>query len=331
MRLIKLTPLLLILLCSCSKTTATKTLFAMDTVMNISIHSKDSANQVSEIEKMIFDIDKKLDRKSENSEIGALNKNGTDEISQDTLRLIDKSIQLYEETDGCFDITIAPLMDLWGFYEKDYHVPTDTEISSLVIGSDKIQISDNRVNLNGTQIDLGGIAKGHTSDVITDYLKAQGVQSAIISLGGNVYALGQKLNGEAWKVAITDPKNSSQIIGSVSVEDKAVITSGVYQRNFTQNGNVYHHIINPKTGKNPDNNLQSVTVIGADATECDALSTAFMVMGIDLATEYIKNHTDIDAVFIDADSNISITSGIAECFKSDRNFHVIDKALVTTE
>ena len=205
MRLIKLTPLLLILLCSCSKTTATKTLFAMDTVMNISIHSKDSANQVSEIEKMIFDIDKKLDRKSENSEIGALNKNGTDEISQDTLRLIDKSIQLYEETDGCFDITIAPLMDLWGFYEKDYHVPTDTEISSLVIGSDKIQISDNRVNLNGTQIDLGGIAKGHTSDVITDYLKAQGVQSAIISLGGNVYALGQKPNGEAWKVAITDP------------------------------------------------------------------------------------------------------------------------------
>lgn len=324
MRLIKLTPLLLILLCSCSKTTATKTLFAMDTVMSISVHSKNSAKQVSEIEKMIFDIDKQLDRKSSDSEIGALNKNGTGEISEETLRLINKSLELYEETDECFDITVAPLMDLWGFYEKNYHVPTDNEINSLIIGSDKIQITDNMVNLNGTQIDLGGIAKGYASDVITEYLKSQDVQSAILSLGGNVYALGQKSNGAAWEVSITDPKDSSRTIGSVLVNDSAVITSGVYQRNFTQNGHLYHHIINPKTGKNPDNNLQSVTVIGPDATECDALSTAFMVMGIDLATEYIKTHTDINAVFIDADGNICITSGITDCFKSDRNFYVIE-------
>ena len=316
------------LLSSCGtaqKEARTRDIFAMDTLMNLKVYDGDD-EALTLAEEEINRIDKLLDRGKSESEIYRINTEKNALVSDETAALIKKSLDVSKKTDGAFDITVAPLMDLWGFYTKDFRRPTEEEIAEVIksVGYDKIEINENRVTIpENTAIDLGGIAKGYTSDRVSALLREHGVTSAIISLGGNVYAIGKKIDGTDWTVGITNPVSPSEIIATVKVCDKAVITSGGYQRYFEWDGKVYHHILNPRTGTSAESGLASVTIISPDGTDADALSTSLFVMGLDNASKFWRENKNFDAVFVDSEDKLYITEGIADSFQSDFEYTVI--------
>jgi thiamine biosynthesis lipoprotein len=315
-----------LLLCSCtSEREYSKTIYEMDTVMDLKIYSS-SDSPLSEAESEIRRIASIIDRGREGSEIFNLNKNKSASLSEETARLLEKSISLSERSGGTFDITIAPVMDLWGFYGENFHVPSDAELNEALknVGYDKIKLDGNKAALSdGASVDLGGIGKGYASDCVTDVLKNAGVSSAIISLGGNVQAVGKRPNGEDWVVGITDPFDKTSLIGSLKIHDKAVITSGGYQRFFEDGNNTYHHILDPSTGKNPDSDLSSVTIVSESGTTADALSTALFVKGLDESISFWKDSDDFGAIFVTDKGEIYVTENIASDFSSDREFNIV--------
>ncbi len=227
----------------------------------------------------------------------------------------------------CPDNVCVDMGYAWGFYTRDYQIPDESTIDNLIsrVNYKSINISNNTVSTpEYIKLDLGGIAKGYASDEIVKIIKENDITSAIISLGGNIAAIGNKTDGQPWSVAIQDPFNSDKYIGAVYVSDKAIVTSGSYQRYFTSNGNIYHHIIDPNTGYPVNNNLASVSVISDSGMKADVLSTSLFVMGMEKAIEYQKKYKDFEVVFITNENEIYITSGLQNNFKSDRSFSIIE-------
>ena len=304
-----------------------KTVYAMDTIMDLTAYAKNDS-VLDEAEKKIEEIDKTLRRGSQDSEIYAINNNKETKLSDETAYIMETALNIGSKTNGAFDITIAPVMDLWGFYNQKFYVPTDDEIQNALKTVDyrKVSIKDKIITKpDETQVDLGGIAKGYTSDTIMKLLKDDGVTSAIISLGGNVQTLGTKPDGSPWKVAVQDPFDQNKYVGGVKVVDKAVITSGGYQRYFVKDGITYEHIVDPKTGKPAKSGLSSVTIVTDNGIEGDGLSTALFVMGLDKATEYWRENQDFEAVLITDDNQIYITDGLKDSYFSDRDYNIIEK------
>lgn len=300
-------------LSGCGGKAQTATLTAMDTVMTLTVYGK--RELLNGCEERILDLEKKLSVTDKTSELSALNANGSAKLSDDTAELIRRALALCAETDGALDITIYPVVRAWGFTAGEYRVPSDAELAALLelVDYGKAELEGNECRLpGGTLIDLGAVAKGYTADVLAAYLRENGVKSAILNLGGNVYALGSRPDGKPWRVGIADPFGEDYA-AVVSVTDKAVVTSGGYQRFFEQDGVTYQHIIDPATGHPVDNGLASVTIIGDEGLVCDALSTALFVMGLDRASEFWRAHGGFDAVFIDADGGIYITEGLEAC------------------
>lgn len=316
---------LCLVLCGCAAREYEKNIFAMDTVMDLKIYSNGS-DALSKSEEEIRRIDGLFDRGDENSEIYKINKDKTAVVSDETLYVIRSALALSERTGGAFDITTAPVTDLWGFYGGNFRVPSQNEIQNALegVGYEKIKLDGNTVIMpENTAADLGGIGKGYASDRVADILKENGVKSAIISLGGNVYTLGSRPNGRKWSVGITDPADKSQLAGKVNVNNMAVVTSGGYQRYFESGGKTYHHIIDPKTGESAQSGLSSVTIISPSGIGADALSTALFVAGLEKGTEIWRKSDDFEAVFIDGSGVIYVTEGIADSFESDRDFCVL--------
>lgn len=295
--------------------------------MSIKAYGNGAKEAVEKAKDEIFKIDRTLDRKDKNSEIFKLNTEKGVKISKDTLKLIERAKAISEKTNGAFDITIAPVMDLWGFYGQEFKVPNETEIKDGIEKVDfrNIEITNDGVilNNNNTTIDLGAIAKGYASDIVANTIKSQGVNSAIISLGGNVMAIGNNPDGEKWRVGIQSPDNSSDYIGIINVSDKAVVTSGGYERYFEENGIRYHHIIDPKTGYSANKGLKSVTVIADSGEYADGLSTALYVLGLDEGIEIWRENRDFDFVFITDDDKIHITDDIASTFETEYDYEIV--------
>ena len=176
------------------------------------------------------------------------------------------------------------------------------------------------------KIDLGGIAKGYTSSRIMDIFKENGITSGLVNLGGNVQALGTKTDGSNWRVAVQSPDDTEDYLGVLSIRDKAVITSGGYERYFEQDGVTYHHIIDPKTGYPAENGLVSVTIVSSDGTLADGLSTSLFIMGEEKAAEFWKAHSnEFEAIFATDDGTIYVTEGLKDSFTTDLNMKVITK------
>lgn len=253
-----------------------------------------------------------------NSDIGRINSSRGQpvEISADTADLISRSANFSKMTSGAIDFTIYPLVREWGFTTGNYAVPTDKRINELLgaTGYLNISINDNKVTLpKNYQLDLGSVAKGYAGERAAGILKEEGVTSAILSLGGNVQTIGEKPDGTPWRVAVTDPFSPSDTICTLYVRDKAVVTSGNYQRYFvSEDGRKYCHIIDPETGYPVDNGLAAVTVIGDSGTYCDGLSTALFVMGEEKATAFWKEHRDFEMLIITEDGRIIMTESLYE-------------------
>lgn len=313
--------------CSQNNAEVTKTIYAMDTVMTLKAYGKNAELALDEAKKEIERLDYSLRRGNPDSEIYKINADGSGTVSEDTAELIGDALEICRSTEGAFDISIAPVMDLWGFYTKDFYVPNDDELSSELsrVGYTNISVDKNNVSVSGgAQLDLGGIAKGYLSGKITEIFKNDGVESGIVSLGGNVQTLGKKTDGSEWKVAIQNPDNDTYI-GALSVSDKAVITSGGYQRFFEKDGVRYHHIIDPKTGYPADSGVKSVSIVSDNGALADGLSTALFVMGLDEGTEYWRSHGGFDVVFMTDDNRVYITEGLKDIFESELEYSVITK------
>lgn len=330
--------LVLAVLTGCSKNEArnklyenqavTRDVFAMDTYMKVTAYGKNGDTAVDQAVAEIERLELLLSTEKTESEIYGINLHGEGSLSDDTLKILKYSMDIHESTNGMFDITIYPLMKAWGFTTKEYRVPQKEEIRELLSGVDASKIKLNQENryvaLPGNmQIDLGGIAKGYTSQKIMEILKDNGVESGLVSLGGNVQCHGKKPDGSLWKIGIKKPDTSRDYIGILEVSDKAVITSGGYERYFEENGERYHHILNPTTGYPAQSGLTSVSVISQDGTLADALSTALFVMGKEDAVDYWRSHSDrFDMVLVEENGDVTITEGIAKVFTSEEAYQI---------
>lgn len=310
-------------------------IFAMDTYMTVTAYGDNAQKGVTDAVAEIQRLDNLLSIGKEDSEISKLNKSGCAALSDDTAVMVTKALDLYKSTGGAFDITVLPLMELWGFTTQEYYVPTEDEIQSTLqrVGADKLTWDESTKTLtlgDKQEIDLGGIAKGFTSSRIMEIFKKDGVTCGMVSLGGNVHLLGTKQDGSAWRVGIQDPNNTDDMLGVLEANDCAVITSGAYERNFEKDGVTYHHIVDPATGKPSNSGLTSVTIVSKDGTLADGLSTSLFVMGKDKAIAYWKQHADeFDTILVDKDRNVYITEGIAGNFSPDsvsaEQVHTIEK------
>uniref|UniRef100_UPI004028A3F0 FAD:protein FMN transferase n=1 Tax=Lachnospira eligens TaxID=39485 RepID=UPI004028A3F0 len=265
---------------------------------------------------------------NEDSDVTKLNENGSGEVSEETAFIMNRAMQVSEKTNGAFDITVYPLMELWGFTTKNYRVPESSEIAEALKGVSYTNVSVNGQQValtGGSSIDLGGIAKGYTSSRVIQIMKDCGIEHAIVNLGGNVQVLGTKTDGSDWRVAIQNPASENSYLGILSTADKAVITSGGYERYFEQDGQVYHHIIDTQTGYPSDSDLTSVTIVHSDGTTADALSTALFAMGLNGAKElYRSGDIDFDMILFDG-SRVYVSEGIASGFSTDMNKEIITR------
>lgn len=222
-------------------------------------------------------------------------------------------------------------MDAWGFTTENYRIPAEDELSALLknVDASKIQYDEKTKKITlpkNVKIDFGGIAKGYTSSRIMQIYKKCGVTSGLVSLGGNVQLLGAKPDGSAWKVAVESPDEDGNYLGILQAKDKAVITSGGYERYFEKNGKKYHHIIDPATGYPAENGLTSVTIVSDDGTLADGLSTSLFIMGKEKAEKFWKKYSDkFDVILLTDDDQLYVSEGIADDFQSDYKVNIMKK------
>ncbi|MBU0549209.1 MAG: FAD:protein FMN transferase, partial [Candidatus Omnitrophica bacterium] len=230
--------------------------------------------EISRVEKLLSIYEKE-------SEISQLNRRGRVKASPETLFVIQKAKEFWIATEGVFDVSVAPLVELWGFRDGNYRLPGDSEIqeSLKLIGFDKIEINGNIIEfkIKGMKIDLGGIAKGYAVDSAVRQLMQAGINSALLNAGGDVYCLGNK-QGMPWRVAIRSAQGAG-IAGYLELSNKAVATSGSYEQYFSIGDSRYSHIMNPKTGRPVDSGVVSVSVIADDCLSADALATSIFILG----------------------------------------------------
>lgn len=288
--------------------------FAMDTFMSVKVLSKDGESLAQQCESEINSLESVLSRTREDTDIAKLNAADGAEVtlSDEGAKLLSLALDLSAATNGAYDPTVAPLTDLWGIGTDHQKVPSQSEIDAALqtVGTAHVHENGDVVTLDsGSKIDLGGIAKGYAADLCADILKSADADGLLV-LGGNIYAVGTN-EGKDWNIGIADPDDSADTIAAVAVHDLSVVTSGDYERYFEQDGVRYHHIFDPKTGYPAASGLRSVTVIDANSTRADALTTALFVMGADKGRAYCEEN-GIAAVFVTADKQVFTTSRVAD-------------------
>ncbi len=311
---------------------------AMDTAMFISTYGKRSTSAAYASEDLIRDLESKLSRTEEESEVSRLNAAGGQpvEVGPELAALLTAAEKYRADTHGAFDITVAPVVSAWGFTAGAFRVPAQEELEALLerVDGSAVQVTEDGAGgysaalAPGQSVDLGGIAKGYAADQLVDLFREYQVPRAMAQLGGNVLAWGDRPDGTPWRVGVQDPARPDEqnaFAGILNLKNAFAVTSGGYQRYFEEGGKRYHHIIDPATGYPADSDLTSVTVV-ADCTYddcmgalCDAFSTAFFIMGEKEALDGWREWQEgppsfFDLVLITEDGRVVVTQGLAESF-----------------
>lgn len=294
-------------------------MFAMDTYMTWEVLEEKQKSTSEGLKQVISETEQLLSVTREDSDLYQLNTSAGHSVTVDAAlaELLSRCLDFAEQTDGALNPALYPLVKAWGFTTGEHRVPVEEERKALLAYTDwrEIQISENTVTLpESMELDFGAVGKGYLTDQCVDYLTKNQVKSALLRLGGNIYALGSKTDGSDWRVGIELPFSDGELAGVLSVQNRAVITSGNYQRYFEQDGHLYHHIIDGKTGAPAESGLNSVTVIAHDGLTGDALSTAYFVMGLEASAEDWRNREDIEVIWITENGKICYTEGLADCF-----------------
>ncbi len=299
---------------SCGNRALSDTRMMLDTVCSVTLYDGASQQLLDDCFALIATREALWSRTVAESDISRVNNaNGeTVTVSEDTATLL-QTAQFYTAvTDGAFDITTAKLTDVWKAANGKEAIDDKALTAALdAVGAQHIVVNGCEVTLpENVNIDLGGIAKGAIADEVCNLLKEGGCDSALVDLGGNIVAVGSKPDGKPFHIGIAHPLDDGALIATAAVTDKAVVTSGSYERTYTVGGTVYSHILDPKTGYPAVSDLLSVTIIAPLGIDADALSTACYVLGFEKATTLLEGYNDIDAVFVKADGSVAATDGV---------------------
>lgn len=293
-----------------------KTGVLFDTIVTITLYDSDDESILDECFAMCESYQQQFSRTIDTSEVSQINdaSGNAVEVSDDTRDLLQIGLDYYELSGGKFDFTIGELSSLWDFGNNEGTIPADSDIQAALstVGGSGVHIDGNYVSLDNpkTMIDLGGIAKGYIADQLKTYLLSQGVNSAMINLGGNILAVGSKTDGSDYTIGIQKPFDEDTVMLTVNVSDKSVVTSGCYERYFKIGDKIYHHILDTSTGYPVDNNLYSVTIISDKSVDGDGLSTTCYALGLEKGMELIESLDNTEAVFITNDYQVYTTSGM---------------------
>jgi thiamine biosynthesis lipoprotein len=289
----------------------------LGTVVTISSYDAAIRQLFDDAFALVADIDARMSVNRQDNEIAEINRGGETPVavSEDTYGLIRQALEYSELSGGAFDISVGPVMELWKSGGEFSVRPAASDIESRLplIDYRRIILDEAGVRLDapGMKIDLGGVAKGYACDKTLDYLKGQNISSALLDFGGNIYAHGVKPDGSEWKVGIRSPMiGENDVVCALSARDKAVVTSGGYERYFEEDGTVYHHILDTKTGYPAESGLLSVTIVDPSSTRADALSTACFVLGLDAGGALLESLPESEGIFITDGNKIYTTPGL---------------------
>lgn len=311
--------------CGSQSTSPTsKSGFYFNTVITVTIYQDIDEETLNECFTLADKYEKLFSNTIPESDISRINAAGKTPVTVDkeTIDLLEKGIAYGELSEGKFDITIGKLSDLWDISTKALledtdasMVPSAEDILTALTSIDyhNIKIEGNEVTLldPDAKLDLGGIAKGYIADRMKDFLNEEGITSGFINLGGNFLALGPKENGDAYTVGIQKPfAVDGSAIATIEVTDQTVVSSGIYERYFTVDDTLYHHILDTSTGYPYRNNLLGVTIITESSVDGDALSTTCFSLGLEDGMALIENLPDTEAIFITDDYQLHTSSGI---------------------
>jgi len=310
----------------------------LGTFGSISVYSNSEEEGNAIIDKAydrIREIENLMSTSIENSDVYNMNKNaGVKPVNIDpsTAEVILEGFEYYSITKEAFNIGLGSLIELWGIGKDWQKVPTSEEIAEAQKHIDLNQLEISKEN--GTAfikdpnmlVDLGGIAKGYSVDEAIRILKENGIKSGIVNLGGDVYALGTKIDGTPWRIGVSNPEiGESNSIARIATSDKSVVSSGDYERYFIENEVRYHHIIDPKTGYPTDNDIVSVTIVSDTSRDGDVLSTAIFILGLDEGLKLIESLPGVEGILILNNRQVYVSSGLStEVEILDDDFKIVN-------
>jgi len=312
---------------SCGQKQSSHTEFALGTVCSVTLFEQSEKSIYNEVFSRIREIENLMSVNIPSSDISRVNAAAGTEpviVHEETFKVIERALYYAEFSGGAFDLTVGPLVSLWGIGKEEQRIPLRQEILDALplINWRNVELDRQKksvfLKIKGMSLDLGAIAKGYAADEAVKIIKRGGVKRAIIDLGGNIVVLGEKKDGSLWNVGIQNPdKNRGDVIGFLQLTEKTIVTSGVYERFFEENNQRYHHLFDPSRGYPAKNGLLSVTLITDISMDADALSTALFVLGYEEGKKLIASLPGTEAFFVFEDRSIIMTDGI--------NFTLTDK------
>ncbi len=332
--------LLLVGLASCKAQALDRSELVLGTICTVRILDGASNNAMNAAFARLSEIEAEMSANISGTVVAEINKNaGIKPVpcSAELRYLVKKAMEIYDASDGAFDPSIGALVKLWGIGFDNEHVPEDKDIKNALLlkGKENIIVDDKNGNIflakKGMELDLGAIAKGYAADQLADILGKYRVKAAIIDLGGNIKFVGKKPDKQSWKIGIQNPYDSRGArLGMAILEGGfSVVTSGIYERNFTaEDGSFYHHIFDPATGYPVRNGLVSVSIISKSSTDADGLATALFVLGKEKGIA-LADKLGVGAIFIDEDKKLFMNDFAKSCFLlEDRSFTEVNSQLV---
>ena len=290
-------------------------LYAMDTILEFQVLTGSDSGVLDRLRQEVDRVDRLLSATNPDSQLYRLNhrEDGEEAMGEELAAVLQDCLKISRETQGALNIALYPVSQAWGFLSGDYHVPSETTLEDAMAKThwEDIQEEDGRLLLpDAMELDLGAVGKGYLTDCMVDILEEEAVESALLDLGGNVYAYGTKEDGTPWRIGIQMPFEEG-LAGVLTVEDQAVVTSGTYQRYFEENGTRYHHILDGETGYPAENGLDSVTIVTDQGFLADALSTALFVLGLEEGTDFWRErYPDVGVVWITQDQTVYYTKNL---------------------
>ena len=329
--------LLILFFSSCSQQEPFRIEFALGTVCTVMLYDQGKNSVYNEIFSKIHNIDNLMSVNNPYSDISRINRSAGIEpvqVHEDTFKVIERAVYFARLSNGAFDPTVGPIVSLWGIGTENQRKPSQEEIEEILplINWRNIELNSSThsvyLSREGMALDLGAIAKGYAADVAAQIVSKAGLTRALIDLGGNIVTFGVKKDRSPWRVGIQNPNQErGAIIGFIQAPSEitlqTVVTSGIYERSFEENGIRYHHLFSPSQGIPAQTGLLSVTVVTDVSMDADALSTAVFVLGYERGMELIKALPGTEAVFVFEDLSVRRTSG-ADFTLTDNAFLIIN-------
>lgn len=302
-----------------------RTDFVLGTVCSVRILEGGSSKTSDQIFARLREIEDRMSANKEGTQIAAVNAAAGKSavvVTADTFFVVSKALEYARRSEGLFDPTVGPLVKLWNIGSDGAKVPQKADIAAALalIDNRKVQMDPKASTIKllapGMRLDLGAIAKGYAADEVARILAENRVKSAVVDLGGNVLVFGAKRDGSPWRVGIQDPATQrGDYLGLVTGKAMTVVTSGIYERFFIENGVRYHHILDTKTGFPVDNGLTSLSIITSSSIDADALSTTVFSMGLEKGMEFVKGLKGVNAIFVDSKNRVYLSPGTNAMFK----------------